>query len=109
MDEQIGGRAMLRDVRQNLPQLRDALRELPAILNHVGEQVAEGRIRFNLQSPELKQIRTQLDEQRKQRYWLTLAATGVITGALVLTLGSVPWLGWTMLGAGAIAGLAARP
>ena len=109
MDEQIGGRAMLRDVRQNLPQLRDALRELPAILNHVGEQVAEGRIRFNLQSPELKQIRTQLDEQRKQRYWLALAATGVITGALVLTLGSVPWLGWTMLGAGAIAGLAARP
>jgi ubiquinone biosynthesis protein len=109
MDEQIGGRAMLRDVRQNLPQLRDALRELPAILNHVGEQVAEGRIRFNLQSPELKQIRTQLDEQRKQRYWLALAATGVVTGALVLTLGSIPWLGWTMLGAGAIAGLAARP
>jgi ubiquinone biosynthesis protein len=109
MDEQIGGRAMLRDVRQNLPQLRDALRELPAILNHVGEQVAEGRIRFNLQSPELKQIRTQLDEQRKQRYWLTLAATGVVTGALVLTLGSIPWLGWTMLGAGALAGLAAKP
>jgi ubiquinone biosynthesis protein len=109
MDEQVGGRALLRDVRQNLPQLRDALRELPAILNHIGEQVAEGRIRFNLQSPELREIRQQLDEQRRQRYWLTAAATCVICGAFVMTLGSMTWPGWVLFGAGAIAAYAARP
>jgi ubiquinone biosynthesis protein len=109
MDEQVGGRALLRDVRQNLPQLRDALRELPAILNHIGEQVAEGRIRFNLQSPELREIRQQLDEQRRQRYWLTAAATCVICGAFVMTLGSITWPGWVLFGAGAIAAYAARP
>ena len=109
MDEQVGGRAMLKDVRENLPQLRDALRELPAILNHVGEQVAEGRIRFNLQSPELKAIREQLDEQRRQRYWLTAAATSVVTGALLLVLGPAPWAGWVLLGTGAVAAFAARP
>ena len=109
MDEQVGGRAMLRDVRENLPQLRDALRELPAILNHVGEQVGEGRIRFNLQSPELRDIRRQLDEQRRQRYWLTAAATGIVSGTLVMTLGPLPWLGWTLLGAGAVAAWLARP
>jgi len=109
MDEQIGGRAMLNDVRDNLPQLRDALRELPAILNHVGEQVAEGRIQFNLQSPELKEFRKQLDEQRRQRYWLTAAATSVVTGSLIMTLGSVPEIGWALLGAGALAAYIARP
>ena len=109
MDEQIGGRALIRDVRENLPQLRDALRELPAILNHVGEQVAEGRIRFNLNSPELKDIRRQLTEQRRQRYWLTVAGTSVVSGALVLTLGSLPGLGWVLLGAGAVAAYVARP
>ena len=109
MDEQIGGRAMLKDVRDNLPQLRDALRELPAILNHVGEQVAEGRLRFNLQSPELKEIRQQLDEQRRQRYWLTAAATSVVTGSLLMTLGPAPWAGWLLLGIGALAAYAARP
>jgi len=109
MDEQVGGRAMLKDVRDNLPQLRDALRELPAILNHLGEQVAEGRIRFNLQSPELKVIQIQLEEQRRQRYWLAAAAVSVVSGALVITLGAVPWLGWALLGAGAIAAYAARP
>jgi ubiquinone biosynthesis protein len=109
MDEQVGGRAMLKDVRDNLPQLRDAMRELPAILNHLGEQVAEGRIRFNLQSPELKDIQIQLEEQRRQRYWLTAAAVSMVSGALVVTLGTVPWLGWSLLGAGAIAAYAARP
>ena len=109
MDEQIGGRAMLKDVRDNLPQLRDAMRELPAILNHLGEQVAEGRVSLNLQSPELKVIQVQLEEQRRQRYWLTAAATSVLAGALVMTLGAVPWLGWTLLGAGGIAAYIARP
>ncbi|MDH5454516.1 MAG: ubiquinone biosynthesis regulatory protein kinase UbiB [Gammaproteobacteria bacterium] len=109
MSEQVGGRAMLQDMRENLPQLRDALRELPAILNHLGEQVAEGRIRFNLQSPELKEIRQQLDEQRRQRYWLTTAATCVVTGALMLTLGSISWAGWALLGVGALAAYTARP
>jgi len=109
MDEQVGGRAMLKDVRENLPQLRDALRELPAILNHVGEQVAEGRMQFNVQSPELKEIQKQLHEQRRQRYWLTTAATSVVTGSLIVTLGAVPWVGWALLGAGALAAYIARP
>ncbi|MGB5690392.1 MAG: ubiquinone biosynthesis regulatory protein kinase UbiB, partial [Woeseiaceae bacterium] len=103
MDEQVGGRAMLKDVRDNLPQLRDAMRELPAILKHLGEQVAEGRVNFNLQSPELKNIQLQLEEQRRQRYWLAAAATSVLAGALVMTLGAIPWLGWTLLGAGGVA------
>ncbi len=109
MDEQIGGRAMLKDVRDNLPQLRDALRELPAILHHLGEQAADGKIRLNLQSPELDDIRKQLDDQRRQRYWLAAAATLVIAGTLVLTLGTMPWLGWPLLAGGLATGAAARP
>ncbi len=109
MDEQVGGRAILKDVRENLPQLRDALSELPTILNHLGEQAANGRIRFNLNSPELREIQRQLDEQRRQRYWLAAAATSAVSGALVLTLGAMPWLGLSLLGAGAICAWVARP
>ena len=109
MDEQVGGRALLQDVRDTLPQLRDAMRELPAILRQLGEQASDGTIRFDVQSPELGKIRRQLGEQRRQRYWLTAAATGVIAGTLVLTLGSLPVLGWSLLAAGAVAGIAARP
>ena len=109
MSEQVGGRALLKDVRDNLPQLRDAMRELPAILRQLGEQASEGDIRLNLQSPELGEIQKQLGEQRRQRYWLAVAATGAIAGTVVLTLGTLPWLGGSLLAAAALAGIAARP
>ena len=54
-------------------------------------------------------MRKQLDEQRRQRYWLTAAATSIVSGTLVLALGPLPWLGWTLLGAGAVAAWAGRP
>lgn len=109
MDEQVGGRALLKDVRENLPQLRDAMRELPVILRQLGEQASDGKIRLDMQSPELGKIQEQLSEQRRQRYWLTVAATGVIAGTLVLTLGTMPLLGWSLLAGGALAGIIARP
>jgi len=109
MDEQVGGRALLKDVRENLPQLRDAMRELPVILRQLGEQASDGKIRLDMQSPELGKIQEQLSEQRRQRYWLTVAATGVIAGTLVLTLGTMPLLGWSLLVGGALAGIIARP
>jgi ubiquinone biosynthesis protein len=109
MDEQIGGRALLKDFRDNLPQFRDAMRELPVIIQNLGEQAAEGRMNFKLQSPELRQIQKQLANQQRQRYWLTPAATAVVSGSLVLTQGSIPELAWSLIGAGVIAAYAARP
>ena len=108
MDEQVGGRALLKDVRDNLPQLRDALRELPAAIQTLSEQAANGKIHLNLKSPELEHIQSQLTEQRRQRYWLAVAGTGIIAATLVLTLGNLPWLGWTLLGAGVVSGIAAK-
>lgn len=109
MDEQVGGRALIKDLRQNLPQLRDAMRELPVIIQALGEQAAEGRIKLNLQSPELLKIREQLESQQRQRYWLTAAATAFVSGVLLISLGSNVELAWGLLTAGAIAAFAARP
>ena len=41
MNEQVGPRALLDDVREALPALREALRELPAILRHIANLLAE--------------------------------------------------------------------
>jgi ubiquinone biosynthesis protein len=109
MNEQVGPRAIVRDLRENLPQLRDALRDLPTIIHQLGEQAAEGRFKYDMQSPELKEIRKQLIVQQRQRYWLTTAATAVIAGALVLTLGATPVIAWALLAVGAVAAFAARP
>jgi hypothetical protein len=85
------------------------MRDLPTIIHQLGEQAEESRAKFNMQSPELKEIREQLVVQQRQRYWLTTAATAIISGALVLTLGASPVIAWALLGVGAVAAFAARP
>ena len=109
MNEQVGPRAMLNDLRENLPQLRDALRDLPAILKHLGEQAADGQYRVELQSAELTKMQAQMEQQRAQRFWLTAAATAILSGTLILALASIPVLGWSLLGGGLIAAYRARP
>ena len=92
MDEQVGGKAFLKDIRQNLPQMRDALKELPTIFRYLGEQAAEGHVNLNLKSSELTEIKNLLAEQQRQRRWLTAAAAAVVSGGLVLTFGAIPEL-----------------
>jgi len=88
MDEQVGGRAMLAHLREDLPQIRDALRELPGVVRYLSAQISHDKLQFNMQSPELTEIRDQLRKQQRQRYWLAVGATAIITGTLILT-----WVG----------------
>ena len=109
MDEQVGPRAILADFREHLPQVRDALRDLPTVLRDISDQAADGRLNMNLRSTELEEIREQLAQQKGQRFWLTAAATLVVSGVLLLTLGTYPELAWSLMGFGAISGLIAKP
>jgi len=57
----------------------------------------------------LNAIRQQLRAQQAQRFRIGSGATAVICGTLVLTLASLPWLGWGLLGTGVAAIIAGRP
>ena len=109
MDEQVGGRAMLKNIREDLPQIREALRELPGVVLYLSEQISRGDLKLNLQSPELKEIRDQLRKQQKQRYWLAVGATAIITGTLILTWGYLPSVAWALIAAGILGTIAGRP
>lgn len=109
MDEQVGGRAMLNNLRADLPQIREALRELPGVVRYLSEQISRGDLKLKLQSPELREIRDQLRKQQKQRYWLAVGATAIITGTLILTWGFLPALAWILIAVGAFATFAGRP
>jgi ubiquinone biosynthesis protein len=109
MDEQVGGRAFVNSLREDLPQLRDAMRELPGVIKYLSEQITQGDLQLNVRSPELKQIREQLRDQQKQRYLLALGATAALSGTLVLTLGSTAVLGWALIAVGVAAAIGGRP
>ncbi len=109
MDEQMGGRALLKNIREDLPQIREALRELPGVISYLSGQISRGDLKLNLQSPELRQIRDQLKKQQKQRYWLAVGATAIITGTLILSLGLLPAFAWALIAAGLLSIIAGRP
>ena len=109
MDEQVGPRAVLGDLRENLPQLRDALRELPAAIKHLADQAAEGKLRVRAHTPELKLLREQLERQQRQRFLLAVGLTAAISGTLILTLDTMPGLGWVLIVAGVLSLIAGRP
>ena len=109
MDEQVGARAMIDDLRENLPQLRHALRELPAVIREFSDRAKAGDLALNLRSAEIERIREELEAQRQQRYWLIVAMTALLAGTLVLTLQGNALIGGGLLVAGALGVFAGRP
>jgi len=109
MDEQIGGRAVIEDLRENLPQIREAMRELPAAIRSLSDQAATGNLSMRIRSGELEALQEQLEAQQNQRFLLGTGATLVIAGTLALTLGSMTALGGGLTAAGIAAFVAARP
>jgi ubiquinone biosynthesis protein len=109
MNEQLGGRAFVNRLREDLPQMRDALRELPVVIKYLSEQISHDKLQVNMRAPELEAIRIALQRQQKQRYLLAIGAAALVSGTLVLTLGSTAVLGWILVGAGALSVVAGRP
>lgn len=109
MDEQVGGRAFVQRLREDLPQLRDAMREMPAIVKHLSAQVSRGDLQFKISAPELAEIREQLRRQQKQRYLLACGGTAIIAGTLLVSLGTAAVAGWLLVAAGLVALVAGRP
>ena len=76
---------------------------------YLSEQISHGDLQLKVQAPELQEIRDQLRKQQKQRYWLAVGATSIVTGTLILTWGFLPALAWTLIAAGVLATFAGRP
>lgn len=109
MDEQIGPRAVVESFRDNLPQLRDAMRQLPGVIHNISEQARDGNLRVSMESAELARIQAQLDRQQTQRFRLVTGATALVCGTILMAFGSIDWLAWGLLVAGAVAIASARP
>jgi len=109
MTDRLGGKAMIDDIRDNLPELRETLRELPHWLKAIAEQSATGDLRVRFESRELKELQASMARQQRQRFVLTVAAAAFAGGIVLLTTGQPPWLGWGAIGAAALVGFAGRP
>ena len=108
MDEQVGPRAILDDIRVNLPQLREALRKLPVVIKHLAYQATEGNLQATTQALELKVLREQFKRQQRHFCMFAVGATAALSGTLILILGTIPILGWILLVAGIVSLIGSR-
>jgi ubiquinone biosynthesis protein len=88
MQDRVGPKAVLTEIRDNMPLLRETLRELPNALQTITEQAADGELRVRVDTRAIEALREELERARRQRLWLTAAATLTIAVTLWLTLGS---------------------
>ena len=100
---------MIEDLRENLPQIREAMRELPAAIRSLSDQAAGGNLSMRIRSAELEALQKQLDAQQEQRFLLATGATLIIAGTLAVSLAALTLLGGGLLAAGIAAFVAARP
>jgi ubiquinone biosynthesis protein len=109
MDEQTGGRAVVRALRQNLPHLRETLESLPAAIRGLSEQAADGRLQMDVRWPAQAELMALQRRQLRQRFWLATGMTAAVSGILVLVLATTTWPGWLLLAAGVASFVPARP
>ncbi len=86
MSDQLGPAAMLDDLRENLPQLRDAMRELPAAIRYLADRAESGSSDRAQQTAEIRKIRGELKSLHRQRMWLTAAVVFISAAAVVFTI-----------------------
>ena len=86
MSDRLGPAAMLDDLRENLPQLREAMRELPAAIRYLADRAESGNSDRTQQIDEIRKIRLELKSLHRQRMWLTAAIVLVSAAAVVFTI-----------------------
>ena len=104
MDEQLGMRAALRDLKARLPEWQEILPDLPRLAHSVLQQVNQSQATLERTSRELEALQHQV-RRNNQRTVLAVIGTGLVVSAAVvygldgfrpLMLGGAPILSWVL-------------
>jgi ubiquinone biosynthesis protein len=83
MSEQIGVRALARNLRESIPNLSETLPELPLLAHKLLEQASSGKLRVEWTSAELRRLRGEI-RRANRRTINAVVGTGLLLGAAVI-------------------------
>lgn len=108
MQEQVGARAMLRGVKDNLPQIIEKLPEMPGLIYQSLKKYSDG----DYQREQMRAMRDIQHEIRRanKRTMTSIAGAALLLGGVIIYAAGVPgiaWLGvpalsWLLAGAGGV-------
>jgi ubiquinone biosynthesis protein len=102
MRERVSGRAILERLRTQLPDLAEAAKTLPQLLQAMIQQAADGKLRLQVESPGVEELKRAVHVTSSRRDAVTVASVLLGAGLVWLAVSHNPaWPGWVLSAAGA--------
>ena len=110
MKERLSGRAALKRIRDQLPELGESLQEFPQLAQSLLQQASEGKLTLRVKVPQLDELLREQHEHDRRRYWSSASATALVVAALMVGLDTSPaWPAWLLGLAGLVTLYLNRP
>jgi ubiquinone biosynthesis protein len=106
--DRLSGRNLATELRRQLPDLSEALRMLPQILQQAVQQAADGNLRLKVDQTGIEELRAELRASARRRDLTTVGAVTLLGGLVWLAVSFNPWPGVVLAAAGAVTVALAR-
>jgi ubiquinone biosynthesis protein len=106
--DRLSGRNLATQLRRQLPDLSEALRMLPQVLQQAVQQAADGNLRLKVDQPGIEELRAELRASARRRDTTTVGAVTLLGGLVWLAVSFNPWPGVVLAAAGVLAITLAR-
>jgi ubiquinone biosynthesis protein len=106
--DRLSGRTLAQQLRRQLPDVSEAFRMLPQVLQQAVQQASEGKFRLKVEQDGIAELRQELRESARKRDATIVAAATLLGGLVWLALGAAPWPGVALCAAGLLALVLAR-
>ena len=106
--DRLSGRSLAEQLRRQLPDLSEALRMLPQVLQHAVQQASAGEFRIRVEHPGVEELRREMRAGARRRDATMVGAATLLGGLVWLAVAMNPWPGIVLAGAGLLAVLLAR-
>ncbi len=103
MRERTGPRAIAEHIRNNWPDVAEALKLLPVIARRAIRKAYDERLVVRTESASLEALQSELRDSRRRTDVIIAAAASLLGGVIWLSLGTPPaWIGWLLAAGGAL-------
>jgi ubiquinone biosynthesis protein len=106
--DRLSGRTLAQQLRQQLPELSEAIRMTPQVLQQFLQQASEGNFRLKVEQTGIEELRRELRAGARRRDATLVAAATLLGGIVWLAVGAAPVAGIVLLGAGLLGIVLAR-
>src|SRR5581483_1510097 len=103
MRERASPRQVLKTLRQQAPELMEALRALPSLVKTTVERARGGNLRMEVESQAIEALRVEVRRGNRRRDSIIVGAMLTLAGLVWLAIsGAQDWPGWALSAGGAV-------